>query len=505
MSLTSALLEHEVAPGTERLRTSDVSSLTIVIFASGSRGDVQPYVALGLHLQEKGHRVFIATEERMRPLVEEFHLQYRRLGGDPTGFLFEPDGCVRLAKASMFELVKITEAWDKKYPKDQILSTYVTCAEDADVIISAALTMTASYSMAEKLNIPWIPIPLGATLPTSAFPLWALERIAVCSCLNKWTYNMAFKMLWQSESKYINPWREHILGLPPITVPRGIADILDIVQPPIIIASSIKTVGAKGEIPEDYPANVYVPGFFYVPPTPEENVDPALRSFLTDHRNDHRVIYLGFGSMPLGNPLHFATMALEVCNTMLCRAVIVAGWSKMLMEDAVCRELLANAINEKTIFLCSAAPHDYLFPRVDVIVHHCGVGTMAAALRAGKPQIPCPVMLDQPHNARMVTRLGCAFESIPFLQLSTANLSRALERIFCDDFGIFACAQRVKEEIEEECGDAMDEAYELIEDYVKLWRVGQSQSRSEGKEGALPTTTVSETRRLSESANPLAT
>lgn len=471
MSLTSALIPNEVSAPIDQIRTSDAAKiLNIVIFASGSRGDVQPYIALGIFLKNAGHNVFIATEQRMKPLVDEFHLQFRCLGGDPTGFLFEPEGCVRLAKASMWELIKITESWDKKYPKDQILNTYITCAEGADLIISAALTMTASFCMAEKLNVPWIPIPLGATLPTSEYPLWAMESIAFCSCLNKWTYNLAFKMLWQSESKYINPWRTSVLGLPPITYPRGIADIIDAVQPPIIIAASLKTIGTKGEIPEDYPANVYVPGFFYVPSTPETDVDPVLRSFFEDHRKDHHIVYLGFGSMPLGDPLHFVQMTVEICNTMMCRAIVVAGWSKLLLEDATCQALLSNAIIEHQILVCGSVPHDYVFPRVDAIVHHCGVGTTAAALRSGTPQIPCPVMLDQPHNARVVTRLKCAFDIIPFQQLSSQNLSRALERIFCDEDGIQEECKIVANELEEECGNAMDEAYELILDYVKRFQ-----------------------------------
>jgi sterol 3beta-glucosyltransferase len=387
--------------------------------------------------------------------------------------LFEPEGCVRLAKAGMFEIIKITEEWDKKFPKDEIMATYESCAEGADVIIAANLTMSPSYCMAEKLNLPWIPVVLGATLPTSEFPLWALESIALFSCLNKWTYNLVFKMLWQSESKYINPWRTNSLGLPALTCPRGIADIIDALQPPIIIATSVKTIGKNSEIPHDYPANVYVPGFFYVPRTPEDSIDPALRHFLEDHRKDHRVIYLGFGSMPLGDPLHFVRMTLEICSSMLCRAVVVAGWSKLLLEDASCQALLSAAMDDQQVFVASAVPHDYLFPRVDAIVHHCGVGTMAAALRAGKPQIPCPVMLDQPHNARIVQRLGCALDYIPFQQLTSSNLSRALERIFCNEGGIFEQAQLVQQEIEEECGGAMEEAQELIVDYVKRFRMKQ--------------------------------
>lgn len=347
--------------------------MKIVIYTSGSRGDVQPYIAMGLHLKENGHDVYIATEKRMESLVQEFGLQYRHIAGDPTGFLFQPGASEQLANASMFQLISITEKWDKQFPKDVTLASYVTAAEGAELILSAGLTMTGSYSVAEKINVPWVPLILGATMPTSEFPLWPMESIAICSCMNKWTYNMAFKMLWNSEAKFINPWRTEVLGLPPITHARGIADIIDLVEPPVIVACSKKIVGKTGEIPSDYSYNIYFPGFFYVPSTPTENIHPQLISFLEDNPRSHRTIYLGFGSMPTGSPLDLVKLAVETCTTMICRAVLVAGWS--ILDTDECQELLRPMIEGGQIIVVKAVAHDWLFPRVDCIVHHCGVRT----------------------------------------------------------------------------------------------------------------------------------
>jgi UDP:flavonoid glycosyltransferase YjiC (YdhE family) len=62
----------------------------IVVAASGSRGDVQPYCAIALALRARGHHVVVATEQRMKGLVEEFGLEFRVIEGDPTGLLWEP-------------------------------------------------------------------------------------------------------------------------------------------------------------------------------------------------------------------------------------------------------------------------------------------------------------------------------------------------------------------------------------------------------------------------------
>lgn len=95
---------------------------------------------------------------------------------------------------------------------------------------------------------------------------------------------------------------------------------------------------------------------------------------------------------------------------------------------------------------------------------------MAAAFRAGKPQIPCPVMLDQPYNARTVLRLGCALDYIPFQKLTSTKLSRALERVFCDEQNIFEVAEEIKRDISEESDSALDDAYEVIMDYATKFR-----------------------------------
>lgn len=152
-------------------------SLNVIITASGTRGDVQPYIALALSLNARGHKVFIATEERMKGLVVEFGLNYRRLAGDPAGLIFEFDPKVQevLRKGQMFKLITLTQEWDKKFDRRDVLDSYVSACEGADLIISSGLTMTQSLSVAQKMSIAWIPLILGPTLETR----WVKIKISV--------------------------------------------------------------------------------------------------------------------------------------------------------------------------------------------------------------------------------------------------------------------------------------------------------------------------------------
>ena len=86
---------------------------------------------------------------------------------------------------------------------------------------------------------------LGPTLETSEFPIWALEGICCCSCLNRYSYEMVFKAIWKQEKKYINIWRKDTLGLEEIKTEKGVADYIVKEKTPVIIACSSLICGPK--------------------------------------------------------------------------------------------------------------------------------------------------------------------------------------------------------------------------------------------------------------------
>lgn len=179
----------------------------------------------------------------------------------------------------------------------------------------------------------------------------------------------------------INSWREETLKLKPITVRNGISDILDISQPPILIACSKLLCGAKREVPGDYPSNAHLEGFAFVPSEPlsisidVNSSQSRLSAFiestsLSSNETKSRLIYFGFGSMPAPEPILLIRLAIDVCKKLTnTRAVVIAGWSELETPD--CLELLNS--NKNLIHVTKSAPHDWLFPKMDCIVHHCGV------------------------------------------------------------------------------------------------------------------------------------
>jgi len=444
------------APATEPRQV-----LHVVIATVGTRGDTQPYVALGLRLQRRGHRVTMATEQRMEGFVRGFGLEWRRIEGDSAGLLFEPDAQRALAEGSFMRLVALTSAWEKRWKKADVLRSYESALEGADVVVGAGLTMTPSFCVAERLGAAWVPMVLGPTLRTSDFPLMFLKFLACgCRCLNAWTYDVAFKALWDQERPHVNEWRVSSLGLAPMTHRLGIAGEIARggASLPIIVACSPLACGPCRERPADYPHGALVGGFAFVPTVEESGraIDPALVAFLARAEADKApVVYLGFGSMPAATPARLIGLAVDVCARLRVRAVVVAGWSG---ADA------AAAQGNEALCIVPDAPHDWLFPRVRCIVHHAGIGTTAAALRAGVPQVPAPFMLDQPHNAQLAVDLGAAPAAVPYsAKISAAALAAAIAHAMDPAKPYVAAAARLGERIRAESAGALDAYAELVE------------------------------------------
>lgn len=414
----------EPAPGKKR----------VVILTSGSRGDTQPYIAVGLALKAAGHAVRLGVEERLKPLVEEFGLNYFRISGDPTAILWSQESQQMLREGRVMALMSKMESFIAPFYQ-QCLVDYENACIGADVIVTGPLCFSQAYCIAEKMKKPFVPILLGPTLKTGDFPLFFLMHTNLgIGWINRATYNLMFFGLWQNEKKRINPWRENHLGLQPITYAKGVAGYFEDYPNDIpIILGFNRAVIPTFRLPKDYPASATLTGFLFVPRTPEEQVDPVLREFVerTTASPAGKPIYLGFGSMPTPNPGELLNLAIQVVNKLNCSAVLCAGWSALsdlinTSEPGDSPSSTQKIRLPPNLLVVKSAPHDWLFPRCSVIVHHCGVGTTGASLRSGVPQVPCPVMLDQPFFGAQMHHLGVAPEPIPFPDLTLEKLVAAL-------------------------------------------------------------------------------
>lgn len=315
--------------------------------------------------------MIIATEKRLQPLVEEFELKYRLLEGDPAGVLYLPEAQGPLKSGSLWKLMSLTKEWEKQWNKMDIYQSYVTALAGCDVVIASPLTMTPSYCVAEYMNALWIPMILGPTLPSSEFPVWPLESLIFCQCLNKWSYNFLYSMLWSSEKELINKWRKESLKLHEIRNNRGIMDIVDALKSPIIISYS-RYLCPHQRIPGDYPPHAHLHGFIFAPDTNDSAIDLKVKEFLNHDKRP--VIYLGFGSMPAPDVDELINMCVDICSLSNCRGILVAGWSQLFDDNGMIKNSrLKEACDGNAMIAVKSISHNWLFPKVDCIIHHGGV------------------------------------------------------------------------------------------------------------------------------------
>jgi sterol 3beta-glucosyltransferase len=399
----------------------------ITILTVGSRGDVQPYIALGLGLQQAGYQVRLATETGFEGLVRGYGLNFAPLQAEFLRLAQSPEGKAALSgKQNPLTLMKqvmpmlrrmMDDAWE--------------VARDSDAIIYHPKAL-AGYHIAEKLSIPgFLAMMLPAYSKTGAFanPVFGAHNFG--SWLNRLTYDAFRKASLISYRGMINTWRKETLDLPPFK------DEMTLHGKPVpkIYAYSRHVV----PIPSDWDDSTFVSGYWFLPASSDWQPPADLLAFL---QQGTPPIYVGFGSMPSQDAQRTTNIVLEAARRAGQRVILATGWGG----------LQASAI-PATAYLLNSAPHDWLFPRCLAVVHHGGAGTTAAGLRAGKPTVICPFFGDQPFWGQRVFELGVGPCPIPQKKLSVENLAQAISTATTDE-KMHQCADVLGQKIRAEDGVA---------------------------------------------------
>jgi sterol 3beta-glucosyltransferase len=258
-----------------------------------------------------------------------------------------------------------------------------------DVIVHHPKALAGPH-LAEALGVP----ALTATLmplyvPTREFALPLLPaRVPVPGPLVRPSWRLV-SMIDSPYRGMIRRWRREVLGLPARS-PTTLTTKPDGRPAPVPLQA---WSGHLLPAPSDWPAAAAPLGFWFTPPRGPARPSEELTAFLDAGEPP---VYLGFGSMVGRDPAGLARTVLEAVRLAGVRAVLATGWGGLRPGDQPHREVL----------VVDQARHDWLFARVSAVVHHGGIGTVAAAARAGRPQVIRPFLGDQPFWASQVHRLG---------------------------------------------------------------------------------------------------
>jgi len=252
-------------------------------------------------------------------------------------------------------------------------------------------------------------------------------------------------MLWWQERSKINTWRQNKLKLPPFSGPLPVimGQKLD------IICAFDKYTIPWTKVPKDWKEEWRVVGYFFVPVTPDDQIDPELAKWIS---NGEPPICVGFGSMPAPDPKAMLNILIKAAQKVKRRVIILSGATEYEGEE----------LPKEEVLIIKSAPHDWLLPKCCCVVHHCGVGTSAAVLRSGVPSVPIPFYLDQPHNAHLLTNLGVASPAIKFQTITDVKVAQAIEMVI-NSKEIQAKAKEVAQELKT---DGVQQAIKILENVM---------------------------------------
>ncbi|WP_433555547.1 glycosyltransferase [Pseudonocardia xinjiangensis] len=384
--------------------------MKVLILTFGTRGDVQPFVALARELRERGHNPVLAAPVRFGGLADEHGLSMVGVDDGPLRLLDAARGVGETMTGGVrakLELARSIPATFSRIFEDVTAIATTGRGVGADVVVHNGQIIAAPH-IAEKLGVPAVlALTVPMYVPTREFP-WPGQSLppGLPGPLNRATY-LGMKGPAMMFGRTVDRWREAALGLPrrrgrhdPLRRPDGgPAPVLNAVSPHAV------------RPPADWPSAVVTTGYWFLP-APATGLSDELAAFLDAGEPP---VLIGFGSMAGPSPVRTTEMVLAAVARAGVRAVLATGWGG----------LAATALPDKVIAV-DQVPHDLLFPHVAAVVHHGGAGTTGAAAAAGRPQVICPFVADQPFWGRRMHSLGVAPAPIDQHRLTEERLATAI-------------------------------------------------------------------------------
>ena len=407
--------------------------MKVAIIAAGSRGDVQPYVALGKGLKEAGHPVSVLASQDFQELITAHGLEFFDLGGSMETVAQSMEGL--LEQGNFIKILSSMGPAAQRLVSQAAVNGLVAC-QGSDLILGGLGGLFVGLALSEKLGITFVPAYLYPFTPTREFPsvLSPLPQTRLPTWANSLSHRLAQQMMWQTFRAADNKARSQVLQIAPAPFWGPFASLQQKEQT-ILYGYSPQVI----PFPEDWGDLVHVTGYWFLEPSPGWEPPIALVNFL---QSGPPPVYIGFGSMVNSKPEETADLVLQALERTGQRGALSSGWGGLKKENL-----------PETVFMMGSIPHNWLFPKMAAIVHHGGVGTTAAGLWAGIPAIVTPFFGDQPFWGQRVYELGVGPRPIPRQRLTVDRLAESI-RCAVSDTVMREKAARLGERIRAENGMA---------------------------------------------------
>jgi sterol 3beta-glucosyltransferase len=417
--------------------------MLITLTSGGSRGDAQPYIALAHGFKRAGHHVRFVTTPDYAPLVEGAGFDCRYVDLTIRSLMESEQGKAMLDAGG--NPLKFLQGLKKLLAP--VVERMLIYAQE-NFPGSDALIVPSSGAMFGSVAFEWLCIPFCTALlqplaPTGIFQNPFFPPFAPWIPAGKRFYNRCSYAAADIAVKTIagpvirRALKKMGINPDPPAPQKSLPRPLLLGFSPLVVAP-----------PRDWQPHVKATGYWFLDLATGFSPPAGLVDFINA---GPRPVSIGFGSMNNRNPEEFTRLIVEALRISGRRGVLIAGWGGM-----------QNTKLPDSVFLVDSVPHDWLFPRMAAVIHHCGAGTTGAGLAAGVPAVAVPFFADQIFWARRLHELGVAPKPIPRKRLTAENLAQAITTAI-HDREMKVRAEELGEKIRSE--DGVGVAVEIAERY----------------------------------------
>ncbi len=362
--------------------------MKIALVVYGSRGDVQPMLALAIELMERGHEVLFCTSPDNEEFIKQYNCSFVPIGKDLKELFKHAN-----IKGGISGQLSPKEG--KRIIKEQI-DILPEKVKGYDLILAAGIILGVP-TVADYLKIPYrfiafYPMILGTSKDDPFF--------------NRMMFHFGKSVINLFLRGFINKQRTSI-GVQPL------GDVWQYWLGKHAIIACDKQLNA---VNENVPFAFTQTGYMFLPP--QDQLSEHVELFI---KSGKPPVYIGFGSNPISGKKNYHEIFNEVWKATDQRLIISKGWADLPEYD-----------NPNILFV-DDIPFEFLFPRLSAIIHHGGTGTMAYAARSGVPQAAFPFIADQFVNRKQIVKLGIGPNTCDFKKMTAESISNAISECIVND------------------------------------------------------------------------
>lgn len=353
--------------------------LRLVLATVGSRGDVQPMLALALAAKARGHRPLLAAPVNFEPWARESGVEFAPFGIDIQQYLADDP---RFLTGNPLAAARAVQRALDDHTPEQTRQLLDAC-DGADAMLWAGVGFIAP-SVAERLRIPCLGVLYSScAVPSALHPPPLLHWYGLPRWMNRLLWRLSDWAAEHAVGGALHRARAS-LGLPARSVREQLLE-----EGHYVIAADDVVFPSDPQWDGERFARS---NFIFLDDRRE--LDPDLDDWL---RAGEAPVFAGFGSMSGPGPRRAMRAFVDAMSASGHRCLVGAGWAGVAADSL-----------PRGWRIVGDVPHAQLFPRVAAVVHHGGSGTTASAMRAGAPQVILPLILDQYHHAHLLHRAGLA-------------------------------------------------------------------------------------------------